>query len=127
MYTGKGKISAVLDKTHATVVPLFSDTPVTSSLVIPFFLWECLKVGMEVAYAQFPDNTGVILARMDGEWNHKVWKDPQGNCAVRVMTGDVEVVEGNGIVTAGDLITGTVPSHNNHTHTCPDGDTSGPK
>lgn len=141
LYTNKGKISAILDKTHATVVPAFSDTPVTTSLVIPFFLWECLKVGMEVVYTQFPDNSGVILGRMDGEWNHKIWQDPEGSCAVRAMTGDVEVVEGDEIITAGDvnvnagnvnipggdMTTGAVPSYNSHTHTCPDGTTSGPQ
>lgn len=114
MYVNKGKISAVIDKTHATVVPSFSDSPVTTELVIPFFLCECLTVGMDVVYAQFPDNTGLILARMDGEWNHKLWDG-------------VEIVSGNAKITAGDIITSAVPSYNGHTHTCPDGETSGPK
>lgn len=135
MYVNKGYVSAIIDKTHATVIPAFSDVPVSIELVIPWALWECLKVDMEVVYAQFPDNTGVILARMDGEWNHKIWKNPEGAYAVQHMTGDVEVVEGDEIVTAGDvkitagdMSTSVVPSYNGHTHTCPHGgDTGGPK
>ena len=137
MYINKGKVSALTDREHATVVPSFSDTPVTTELVIPFYLLECLEVGMDVVYTQFPDNTGVILARMDGEWNHKVWKDPKGTCAVRAMTGDVETVEGNAIVTAGnvkitagDMSTSVVPSYNWHTHGGVEGGpgvTQGPK
>lgn len=123
MYVNKGKISALIDREHATVVPAFSDTPVTAELVIPFFLLECLEVGMDVVYAQFPDNTGVVMARMDGEWNHKVWMDPKGDKAVQAMTGHVEVVEGDAIVTAGDvkitvgdMSTNVVPSYNTHKH-----------
>lgn len=119
MYVNKGKISAVKDKTHATVVPAFSDTPVSTALVIPWALLECLEVGMDVVYAQFPDNTGVILARMDGEWNHKLWAD-DGGLAVEAVTGNLKL-------DAGDMITAAVPSYNGHTHTCPDGETSGPK
>lgn len=114
MFIGKGKISSVIDKTTATVVPLFSDTPVSSRLTIPFFLWECLSVGMDVVYSQFPDNTGVILGRMDGEWNHKVWD------GVEAVTGDVKI-------TVGDMVTATVPSYNGHTHTAPGGETDSPK
>lgn len=125
MYVGKGKISAVSGKTQATIVPLFSAAPVSAQLTIPFFLSECLKVGMEVVYAQFPDNTGVILARMDGEWNHQV------DGGVKVLTGDVEVLSGGlnveGTVTAEDLTTGVVSSYNAHAHDCPGGTTSGPK
>ena len=120
LYLNKGKISVVIDKTHATVVPAFSDTPVTTELIIPWSLWECLEVGMDVVYAQFPDNTGVILGRMDGEWSHKLWQDPNSSNAVEAVTGDVKI-------TAGDMITSVVPSYNGHIHTCPEGETSGPK
>lgn len=125
-YITKGKISAVMSKTLATAVPMFSDNPVSIELVIPWYLWECLEVDMEVVYSQFPDNTGIILARMDGEWNHKIWKNPEGSWAVQAMTGDVEIVVGNEHISAGDMITSVVPSYNGHTHTCPDGTTSGP-
>lgn len=119
LYLNKGQISVVIDKTHATVVPAFSDTPVTTELIIPWSLWECLEVGMDVVYAQFPDNTGVILGRMDGEWSHKLWQDPNGSNAVEAVTGDVKI-------TSGDMITSVVLSYNGHTHTCPEGETSGP-
>lgn len=112
-YIMKGKVSAVMSKTKATVVPMFSDSPVSIELVIPWYLWECLAVDMEVIYSQFPDNTGIILGRMDGEWNHKIWDG-------------VQAVTGNVTLSAGDLVTGSVPSYNGHTHTCPDGTTSGP-
>ena len=82
-YIMKGKVSAVMSKTRATVVPMFSDSPVSIELVIPWYLWECLEVDMEVIYSQFPDNTGIILGRMDGEWNHKIWD------GVQIMTGNV--------------------------------------
>ena len=110
-YVNKGKISAIEDETHATVVPSFSDSPVTAKLVIPFFLVRCLKPEMEVVYAQFPDNTGVILARMDGDWNHD-------------LDDDLKV---RGITTVEDVKTGAVASYNAHTHTCPDGTTSAPR
>lgn len=124
MYVGKGKISAVSGETQATIVPLFSAAPVSAQLTVPFFLAGCLNVGMEVVYAQFPDNTGVILARMDGEWSHKV------DGGVEVPTGNVSISSGlnvGGKVTAEDLTTGSVPSYNAHTHSCPDGGTSGPR
>lgn len=110
----KGKISAIKSKTKATVVPTFSSVPVTADLTIPWYLWECLEVGMDVAYVQFPDNTGIIEHRMDGEWNHKIWDG-------------FELVTGNETITEGDLITSVVPSYNNHTHNCPDGTTGGPQ
>ena len=102
----KGEISS-LTETTATVVPSFSDDPVTAELVIPFYLVRCLEVGMKVCYAMFEDNTGVIIGRMDGEWNHD-------------LDGDVRI--------RGDIRTETVLSINQHTHTCPSGgDTSVPK
>lgn len=109
-YVNKGKISTIEDEHHATVIPSFSDSPVTAKLVIPFFLIRCLKVDMEVVYSMFPDNTGVILARMDGEWNHDLDDD------LRVR----------GVTTVEDVKTDPVPSYNAHKHTCPDGTTSGP-
>lgn len=114
MYVNKGKISVITDLTHATVIPMFSDTPVSVELVIPFFLKECLTPGMDVVYTQFPDNTGIIIARMDGEWNHKIWD------GVEISTGDIEIIDG-------DIITASVPSYNLHTHTYPDGTTDIPK
>lgn len=69
----KGKISTIsADGRTATVVPAFDGASVTVPLVVPFFLAGSLAVNMPVVYTTFPDNTGVILCRMDGEWSHAV-------------------------------------------------------
>ena len=76
----KGMVSTVsADGKTATVVPAFSGPSVTFPLVVPFFLAGSLTVKMPVVYATFPDNTGVILARMDGEWNRELSGDLNGN------------------------------------------------
>lgn len=108
-YIDKGVISTV-SGTTATVIPSFSDAPVSVDLVIPFFLVRCLEVGMEVVYVQWPDNTGIVLARMDGDWNHDLDDD------LRVR----------GVTTIEDAKTDSIASVNAHTHTCPDGTTSAP-
>lgn len=111
----KGMVSTVsADGKAATVVPAFSGPSVTFPLVVPFFLAGSLTVKMPVVYATFPDNTGVILARMDGEWN-------------RELSGDLTI---KGMATVGDLKTGAVPSYNTHTHGGVEsggGSTSGPQ
>lgn len=108
----KGVISALLNGgKSATVIPSFSDDQVSAALTVPFFLVGCLSVGMAVAYAEFEDNTGVILARMDGEWN-------------RNISGNV-TIQGN--VTLQDMTSATVNSYNAHKHSTSLGDTSAPK
>lgn len=109
----KGTVSALLEGGKKINVKPYRGQIVTVDLIVPYFLFECLEVGMPVVYATFEDNTGIVLARMDGEWNHKL-RD-----GVEMVTGDVKI-------TAGDLITGSVASYNSHTHDCPDGETSGP-
>ena len=95
----KGVISTVsADKKTVTAVPSFSDSPVTSDLAVPFFLLDALEIGMPVVYAQFPDNTGAVLCRLDGEWNHD-------------LDGDVNI---KGILTAGDVSTEPSGSYNEH-------------
>lgn len=108
-YIDKGIISTV-NGNKATVIPSFSASPVSPELVIPFFLIRCLQVGMEVVYVQWPDNTGLVLARMDGDWNHDLDDD------LRVR----------GVTTIVDAKTDAIASVNAHTHTCPDGVTSAP-
>ena len=107
MGVSKGTISALHDGGKTAEVKPYLGEVVTPRLVVPFFLFECLEVGMPVVYASFEDNTGVVLARMDGEWSHKVWD------GVKIVTGDLE--------------THAVPSYHDHTHNCPDGRTSGPR
>ena len=106
----KGKISAVLQDGRAATIKPYSGEIVTAPLVVPFFLFDGLPVGTEVVYATFPDGTGIILARMDGEFNRKI-------------PGSVEI---EGKITASDVNT-SVASFNSHTHPHPYGQTGTPE
>ena len=118
----KGKISTVEgaadrngDKTTARVLPCTADGMVTRPLTIPWWLrgkMGNLKPGDEVAYAMFEDGTGIILSRMDGEWDGTV------PGSVKVEKGDVSVPDGD--VTASGI------SLKTHTHAGVHGETSGP-
>lgn len=68
----KGKVSDVLNGGVAVTVTPYGGGVVTVPLTVPFFLIGALDVNIPVAYAIFEDNTGIILARMDGEWNHSL-------------------------------------------------------
>ena len=132
----KGTISSVEgdtdrndDKTKARVLPCTADGMVTRPLTIPWWLrgkMGNLKPGDEVAYVMFEDGTGVILTRMDGNWDGTVPGD------ITVIKGSVEVTEGDLTVTtgsisvpAGDVVASGI-SHTSHTHTGVHGETSGP-
>ena len=118
----KGKISTVEgaadrngDKTTARVLPCTADGMVTRPLTIPWWLrgkMGNLKPGDEVAYDMFEDGTGIILSRMDGEWDGTV------PGSVKVEKGDVTVPDGD--VTASGI------SLKTHTHAGVHGETSGP-
>lgn len=118
----KGKISTVEgaadrngDKTTARVLPCTADGMVTRPLTIPWWLrgkMGNLKPGDEVAYAMFEDGTGIILSRMDGEWDGTV-------------PGSVKVEKGNVTVPDGD-VTASGISLKTHTHAGVHGETSGP-
>lgn len=118
----KGKISTVEgaadrngDKTTARVLPCTADGMVTRPLTIPWWLrgkMGNLKPGDEVAYAMFEDGTGIILSRMDGEWDGTV------PGSVKVEKGDVTVPDGD--VTASGI------SLKTHAHAGVHGETSGP-
>ena len=118
----KGKISTVEgaadrngDKTTARVLPCTADGMVTRPLTIPWWLrgkMGNLKPGDEVVYAMFEDGTGIILSRMDGEWDGTV------PGSVKVEKGDVTVPDGD--VTASGI------SLKTHTHAGVHGETSGP-
>lgn len=118
----KGKISTVEgaadrngDKTTARVLPCTADGMVTRPLTIPWWLrgkMGNLKPGDEVAYAMFEDGTGIILSRMDGEWDGTV------PGSVKVEKGDVTVPDGD--VTASGI------SLKTHTHAGVHRETSGP-
>ena len=68
----KGKVSDVLNGGAAVAVTPYGGGVVTVPLTVPFFLIGALDVNVPVVYVIFEDNTGIILARMDGEWNHSL-------------------------------------------------------
>lgn len=104
----KGRIST-LDAQGTTAAAVIDNAPgaVSSTLIVPFYLLGCLEIGMQIAFVEFEDCTGLVLARMDGEWNHD-------------LKGSVNVEQN---VTAADVITSTA-SFNAHTHTGVHGETS---
>ena len=66
----KGKVSTVLNGGKHVTATSYAGGTVTAPLTVPFFLIDALPVGTPIAYVVFEDNTGVVLSRMDGEWNH---------------------------------------------------------
>ena len=106
----KGKISTIEgpadangNSTRARVIPEQADGVVTKPLVIASQLRGKagnLTKGTEVVFAVFPDQTGIIFCRADGEWYGMIY-------------GDVTVT---GKLTADDVKTDTLTSVNNHVH-----------
>lgn len=105
----KGKISSLKNNGKiAEVIPSTAASTVTCQLVVSELLVKHVEVGDEVVYATFEDNTGIILAKMDGTWSHKV-------------DGKIEVTEN---VIAKDVRTSGVNSLNGHKHNYTHGGTS---
>ncbi len=107
------------DPSAARVLPLVADGVVTRAFPIHWSLrggMAPLAVGDEVVCAKFEDGTGIVLCRADGEW-------------AGFVPGPVEV-EGQLTGDAGGTFSADVTaagvSLSTHTHTCPDGGTSGP-
>lgn len=110
----KGTISSLVgdkdangDYTQARVLPGTADGAVSAILTIPWYLrgkMGNLEPGTEVAYVVFEDYTGLVLARMDGDWGKTV----PGSVSV---TGDV---------------TADGKSLSKHTHPTSDGQTGPP-
>ena len=65
----KGKISSVLNGGKSVIVTPYTGSTVTTQIAVPFFLIGALPIGTPVVYVVFDDNTGIVLSRMDGEWN----------------------------------------------------------
>jgi hypothetical protein len=65
-------VSTVLNGGKAVTVTPYAGSTVTAPLTVPFFLVGVLPVGTPVAYVVFDDNTGIVLSRMDGEWNETI-------------------------------------------------------
>ena len=72
----KGKVSTVLDGGKFITATPFGGGTVTAPMTVPFFLIDALPVGTPIAYAVFDDNTGIVLSRMDGDWNHNAAEIP---------------------------------------------------
>lgn len=68
----KGKVSDVLNGGASVTVTPYGGGVVTIPLTVPFFLIGALEVNIPVVYSLFEDNTGIVLARLDGEWNHSL-------------------------------------------------------
>lgn len=68
----KGKVSTIQDGGKSVTATTYAGGTVTAPLTVPFFLIGALPIGTPIAYVVFEDNTGVVLSRMDGEWNHSI-------------------------------------------------------
>lgn len=64
----KGTVSAILEDGKKVTVKPYRGEVVTVPLVVPYFLENCLEVGMPVIYTTFEDNTGILISRVDGDW-----------------------------------------------------------
>lgn len=106
----KGRISTIegpadknANNTRARVIPDQADGAITKPLVIAEQLRGKagnLKKGTEVVFVVFPDQTGIIFCRADGDW-------------YGMINGDVTV---SGNITAHDVRTSTLTSVNAHVH-----------
>lgn len=74
----KGKVTGVIDGGKAVIVKPYRGDTVTPPLAVPFFLDGALPINTPVVYALFEDNTGAVLSRMDGEWNHSLQSAGEG-------------------------------------------------
>lgn len=68
----KGQVSAILDGGKKVTVAPYTGSTVTFPLVVPYPLIGALPTNTPVVYAAFDDGTGIVLARMDGGWNHDI-------------------------------------------------------
>lgn len=108
----KGVIVSLEEKT-AKVQSTTADGAETLPLTIPWWLRGeigNLKKGTEVAYCLFDDATGVILSRMDGEW--------EGNFFAKTITADSATIDAIAAqdVAAAETVTASGVSLSEHTH-----------
>lgn len=72
----KGRLSSIDQDKHLCKVQT-EDHMVTHDIVIPFYLRResgDLQKDQEVIFALFGDNTGILLHRMDGDWEYTTIK-----------------------------------------------------
>lgn len=108
------------DPDKARVLPLVADGVVTRPFSVHWSLrggMAPLAVGDVVVCARFEDGDGIVLCRADGEWSGFV-PGP--------VTVEGQLVGQSG-GTFSDDVTASGISVSTHTHTCPDGGTSGPQ
>lgn len=119
----KGYVSSILDGgKKVTAIPATSGDVVTQPLTVPFFLLGTMKPRKEIVFCSFPDGTGLVMAALDGSWNH----DLAGNVAISGTLSAAAVVA-SGAVSGGSVSAGGV-SLGSHTHTdSRGGSTSGPQ
>lgn len=66
----KGIVSLSFDDGKSVAAVPMGGEIVSAPLTVPFFLIGALPIGTEIIFTTFDDNTGIVLARSDGEWNH---------------------------------------------------------
>lgn len=101
--TIEGPVDRNGDNTRARVQPQAKAGLVSRPLTIPWWLrgeMGNLTEGTEVVYTLFEDQTGVILSRMDGNWEGTI-------------PGPVKAT---GKITVPDMETDEVSSFNSHVH-----------
>lgn len=110
-----GKISSILNDEKdinenpvwAQVIPCTADTMVTPKIRIPYYLrgqWGNLEVDTLVLFFLAEDGTGIILMRMDGEWDGHMHGDITILKGFLEMTeGDFKMDKGNAVMTEGDM------------------------
>ena len=97
------------DFTKARVLPVLNPNMPTLPLTIPWYLrgkMGNLKIGDLVIFSLFDDFSGIIFARMDGEWSGII----PGNLQI-LGSGNVEKT-----FSAKDITTEQVASLNSHEH-----------
>jgi hypothetical protein len=95
----KGMVSSVLNGGATVTATPYNGGTVSVPLAVPFFLVGVLPVNTPIVYTVFPDNTGVVLTRMDGH-------GAGGSGIIAVPEGDAIKIAGPSIVVepVGDTI-----------------------
>ena len=131
----KGYVSSVLDGgAKVTVIPATSGDVVTQPLTVPFFLLGTMKPKKEVVFCSFPDGSGLVLAALDGSWNHDLSGDViiSGGLSAGSLDASGGISAGGDVSAAGSVSAGSVAAGGvdlgSHTHTdSTGGSTSAPQ
>lgn len=126
----KGKISTIEGNT-AKIIPSTASASVSRPLVIPWYLRGSmggLEVGLEVVFCVFDDMSGIILARVDGNWPGKIPDDITitGKVTTQAEVTMAAAVTMQAAATATSGLTVNGVAMQTHTHVGAHGETSGP-